>query len=74
MKTILAAVALAAMVSTPAAAEIICTPRGCHETGMKIFRNGGAYRGLGYVNNRDTASDSSFYPKPKKQVIIRREW
>jgi hypothetical protein len=74
MRTLLAAMALAAMVSTPAAAEIICTPRGCHETGMKIFRNGGAYRGLGYVNNRNNASNSSFYPKPKKQVRIIREY
>jgi hypothetical protein len=34
------------MASTAAQAEIICTNRGCYETGMRIFRNGGAYRGL----------------------------
>jgi hypothetical protein len=73
MKTLLAAVALAAMMST-SYAEIICTPRGCWETGGRIFRNGGAYGNLPYVNHRDTTPDTSFYPKPKKPVRIIREF
>jgi hypothetical protein len=58
-----------------AGAEIICTNRGCYETGLRIFRNGGAYSGLPYVNNRNSAPDPSFKPKPKKPVrIIREHW
>jgi hypothetical protein len=72
---VIATLALASLAAvTRAQAEIICTNRGCWETGKKIFRNGGAYRGLPYVNHRDSAPDSSFYPKPKPHVRITREW
>ena len=71
-----ATLALATLAAvTTAQAEIICTNRGCWETGMRIFRHGGAYQGLPYVNNRDNAPDLSFYPKPKPRVrIIRESW
>jgi hypothetical protein len=55
------AVIAALVVSTAAQAEIICTNRGCWETGMKIFRNGGAYRGLDYHNNREMTTDAKGY-------------
>jgi hypothetical protein len=74
MRTLLTTMALVAMMGTTSYAEIICTPRGCWETHMRIFRNGGAYGHLPYVNHRDTTPDSSFYPKPKKQVRIIREY
>jgi hypothetical protein len=67
----------AVLVAAPVQAEIICTPRGCWETGMRIFRNGGVYRGLPVYNHRDSTTDTSFYPKPdpKKRVrIIRDIW
>jgi len=67
--------AIALLTSTAAQAEIICTNRGCYETGLKILRNGGAYSGLPYTNNRDRAPDLSFYPKPKPRArIIREHW
>jgi hypothetical protein len=66
--------ALALLTSTAAQAEIICTNRGCYETGMRIFRNGGAYRGLAYYNHRDMAIDSKGYPQQRtKPVRIRRD-
>jgi hypothetical protein len=66
MKTLLAAVALVAMVST-SYAEIICTPRGCWETGGRIFRNGGRMTpGMTIVNQRDGHKDSG------KPIRIRR--
>jgi hypothetical protein len=67
---------LLVLVGTAAQAEVICTQhRGCFETGLKILRNGGAYSGLGYVNNRNSAPDPSFNPKPKQPArIIREHW
>ena len=63
------------LVSTAAKAEIICTNRGCWETGMRIFRNGGAYRGLAYHNNREMTVDGKGYPQRGKPVrIIRDSW
>jgi hypothetical protein len=75
MRSILFAASIL-LASTAAQAEIICTQhRGCFETGLKILRNGGAYSGLGYVNNRNSASDSSFYPKSKPAArIVREHW
>ena len=55
MKFILFAVAVVSLASTAAQAEIICTNRGCYETGMRIFRNGGAYRGLAHYDHHDMA-------------------
>ena len=65
----IAAVALGILATVTAAqAEIICTNRGCWETGMRIYRHGGAFQGLPYVNHRDDG-------RPKKQVrIIRESW
>jgi len=73
-KATLAAVLVLA--STAAQAEIICTNRGCYETGMRIFRNGGAYRGLAYHNHRDMAIDAKGYPvqRTKRVRIIRDSW
>jgi hypothetical protein len=51
-----------------AQAEIICTNRGCYETGMRIYRNGSGYVGLPVIHHRDDG-------RPKKQVRIRRyQW
>ena len=68
--------ALALLASTAAQAEIICTNRGCYETGMRIFRNGGAYRGLAHYNHRDMAIDNKGYPqqRTKRVRIIRDSW
>ena len=68
--------ALALLASTAAQAEIICTNRGCYETGMRIFRNGGAYRGLAHYNHRDMAIDNKGYPqqRTKRVRIIRESW
>ena len=68
--------ALALLASTAAQAEIICTNRGCYETGMRIFRNGGAYGGLPYYNHRDMATDNKGYPqqRTKRVRIIRESW
>jgi hypothetical protein len=68
--------ALALLASTAAQAEIICTNRGCYETGMRIFRNGGAYRGLPHYNHRDMAVDNKGYPqqRTKRVRIIRDSW
>jgi hypothetical protein len=53
---------------TVAQAEIICTNRGCYETGMRIYRNGGVYHGLPVIHLRDDGG-------PKKEVRIRRyQW
>jgi hypothetical protein len=43
---------------------------------MRIFRNGGAYRGLAYHNHRDMAIDSRGYPqqRTKRVRIIRDSW
>jgi hypothetical protein len=41
MKSIVGIAIAVRLASTGAQAEIICTNRGCWETGMKIFRNGG---------------------------------
>jgi hypothetical protein len=62
--------------STNAQAEIICTNRGCWETGMRIFNNGGVYRGLPHYNHRDMAIDSRGYPqqRTKRVRIIRDSW
>ena len=58
-----------------AQAEIICTPRGCWETGLKIYRNGGSGSGLGYTNHRDMTVNSKGYPQPGKRVrILRESW
>ena len=64
-----AAIALGILVAATAAqAEIICTNRGCWETGGRIYRDGGVHVGLPYVNNRDDG-------RPKKRVrIIRETW
>jgi hypothetical protein len=67
MKSIVFATAIL-LASTAAQAEIICTNRGCWETGMRIYRHGGAYQGLCYVNHRDDG-------RAKKRVrIIRESW
>jgi hypothetical protein len=67
-QTLIGALAAAGMLSTVGAvqAEIICTNRGCWETGGRIYRHGGVYAGLPYVNHRDDG-------RPKKRVRIRRE-
>ena len=72
----IAIASLLVLAGTAAQAEVICTQhRGCFETGLKILRNGGAYSGLGYVNNRNSAPDPSFNPKPKQPArIIREHW
>jgi len=43
---------------------------------MRIFRNGGAYRGLAHYNHRDMAIDSKGYPqqRTKRVRIIRDSW
>jgi hypothetical protein len=76
MRKLIIASAMIVLAGSAAQAEIICTPhRGCFETGLKILRNGGAYSGLPYTNNRDSAPDRSVYPKPKPPVrIIREHW
>jgi hypothetical protein len=77
MKSIVGIAIATLLASTAAQAEIICTNRGCWETGMKIFRNGGVYAGLPYYNHRNTTTDNSFYPKPNPQQrvrIIRETW
>jgi hypothetical protein len=56
---LIAAITLVALTAA-AQAEIICTNRGCWETEMRIYRHGGAYQGLPYVNRRDDG-------RPKKQ-------
>src|SRR5262245_23913185 len=72
---ILIAVLAMILITAPAKAEIICTNRGCWETGMRIFRNGGVYRGLAHHNNREMTVDSKGYPKRGKPVrIIRDSW
>ena len=50
--------------------------RGCNETGMRIFRNGGGYGGLAYYNHRDMAIDNKGYPqqRTKRVRIIRESW
>jgi hypothetical protein len=77
-KLLAALVAAIALLAGTAATqgEIICTNRGCWETGMRIFRNGGAYRGLAYHNHRDMAIDSKGYPqqRTKRVRIIRDSW
>jgi hypothetical protein len=67
-RALIGALAAAGMLATVSAvqAEIICTNRGCWETGGRIYRHGGVYRGLPYINYRDDG-------RPKKQVRIRRE-
>jgi hypothetical protein len=70
-------ISIAAVFAFTAAAnaEIICTNRGCWETGMRIFRNGGGYRGLEYRNNREMTTDAKGYPQRGKPVrIIRDSW
>jgi hypothetical protein len=69
------AVIAALLVTTAAQAEIICTNRGCWETGMRIFRNGSGYRGLPYHNNREMTLNAKGYPQQGKRVrIIRDTW
>lgn len=65
----IAAVALGILATVTAAqAEIICTNRGCYETGMTIYRNGNGYVGLPVIHHRDDG-------RPKKLVRIRRyQW
>jgi hypothetical protein len=66
--------ALALLTGTAAQSEIICTNRECYETEMRIFRNGGAYRGLSYYNHRDMAVDAKGYPQQRtKRVRIIRD-
>lgn len=75
MKTIGVAFVLALLASSAAQAEIICTNRGCWETGMRIFRHGGAHIGLPYTNNRDMTTNKTGYPQSGKRVrIIRETW
>ena len=64
-----AAIALGILVAATAAqAEIICTNRGCYETGMRIYRNGSGYVGLPVIHYRDDG-------RPKQLVRIRRyQW
>ena len=64
---LIAAITLVALTAA-AQAEIICTNRGCYETGMRIYRNGSGYVGLPVIHHRDDG-------RPKKQVRIRRyQW
>jgi hypothetical protein len=73
--TIAIAAFLTLFVSSAAQAEICSHHGGCFETGMKIFRNGGANVGLPYVNNRDMATNKAGYPQQGKRVrIIRETW
>jgi hypothetical protein len=66
-RLLIAAITLVALTAA-AQAEIICTNRGCWETGMRIYNHGGAYSGLPYTNHRDDG-------RPKKRVrIIRESW
>ena len=65
-----AAIALGILVAATAAqAEIICTNRGCWETGGRIYRHGGVLVGLPYVNNRDDGR-----AQKRVQRIIRETW
>jgi len=74
MKNLIAAFTIV-FVTTSANAEIICTNRGCYETGMKIFNHGGAYSGLPYHNNREMTTNDRGYPQRGKRVrIIREHW
>ena len=59
MRTI-AIASLFVLVGAAAQAEIVCTRYGgCHETGKRIFRNGGRMNpGMTVVNHRDGEKDS----------------
>ena len=69
----IAAVALGILATVTAAqAEIICTNRGCWETGLTILNHGGVGVGLPYTYNRDAT-----HPKAKKGQrvrVIRETW
>jgi hypothetical protein len=65
---LLASAAVLIALTATAQAEIICTNRGCYETGMRIYRNGSPYVGTTVIHQRDDG-------RPKKQVRIRRyQW
>src|SRR5262245_53544852 len=58
VKTAIAA-SLLALIGTTAQAEIMCTQhRGCWETGLRIFRDGGVNRQTVIINRRDGQKDS----------------
>ena len=47
------------LAGTAAQTEIVCTSRGCWETGGRIFRNGGRMTpGAHYINRRDGEKDT----------------